>query len=446
MELTPFGLWEFFKNLGFQKFPTNLDIVISGILDDNIRSYRGVSYVRLKDPHYENSFITLKVPNSLRNYLKEGTLVKLKGVPYLDLKPEYGRGEVVLAVSEILGVEKPKSTIPEELEILKLKNERGFKDVDQLLKNLLRKGKKPKIALVIGSTAIVDKDVFEALGEKVNFYKIEVIRVNLTDPQELSRKLKELDKENYDLIAIVRGGGDGIEIFNNLELLKAVAVVKKPLVVAIGHAINKPLIELIADKSFITPTDFGHWLKTLVEEVEEVKSKQKLIEKYEEQIAELRKLLKELKEENKSYKQKLEELTKEINRLMEEKNQIEKSLLSDTGKNEALKKELELLKREKENLEKEKQQLLREKEHLQKVQTELQQTIENLTKELNTLRNLTHQQKALEEKYKELLKISKEKEEEIKTLLRDISKKQVIAAIGGAIVGALIGGFFALLL
>ena len=123
----------------------------------------------------------------------------------------------------------------------------------------------------------MDHDIFKALGEAKTYYQIEVIRVNLSAPGELIETLKALDRNDYDLIAIARGGGEGLDFFNHSQLLKVVAGLQKPVVVAIGHTKDHPLIELVADKYLPTPTYLGNWLKELVEEVKEKKTLNNLL-------------------------------------------------------------------------------------------------------------------------------------------------------------------------
>ncbi len=66
-------------------------------------------------------------------------------------------------------VRLPKRTIPK-------------RDVRALLLELLRKGEMPSIVLVVGETAIVDKDVEALLQGARGRYRMDQKRVNLLDP------------------------------------------------------------------------------------------------------------------------------------------------------------------------------------------------------------------------------------------------------------------------
>ena len=56
---------------------------------------------------------------------------------------------------------------------------------------------------------------------------------------------------------IARGGGSVEDLlpFSNEALLRAVAGVRTPVVSAIGHETDRPLLDLVADLAASTPTD-----------------------------------------------------------------------------------------------------------------------------------------------------------------------------------------------
>jgi exodeoxyribonuclease VII large subunit len=60
-----------------------------------------------------------------------------------------------------------------------------------------------------------------------------------------------------DVIVIARGGGSVEDLlpFSNEGLLRAVAQLATPVVSAIGHETDQPLLDLVADLAVSTPTD-----------------------------------------------------------------------------------------------------------------------------------------------------------------------------------------------
>ena len=161
----------------------------------------------------------------------------------------------------------------------KIKN--GYRDFDAMVKGMLYLGQKPRIAIVYGATGIVDKDFDNAIGEASSRYFIKNVRKSLSDKQGIISELRVTgDTDLNDAIAIVRGGGSGLEIFNDSELAEACITTGAIFISAIGHAVDVTLVEQVADKKFTTPTAFGTHLKKLADEVveEQSNSKAKLVE------------------------------------------------------------------------------------------------------------------------------------------------------------------------
>jgi exodeoxyribonuclease VII large subunit len=72
--------------------------------------------------------------------------------------------------------------------------------------------------------------------------------------------MRELDAiEDVDVIVIARGGGslEDLLAFSDESLVRAAAAIITPLVSAIGHELDSPLLDLVADYRASTPTDAG---------------------------------------------------------------------------------------------------------------------------------------------------------------------------------------------
>ncbi len=67
---------------------------------------------------------------------------------------------------------------------------------------------------------------------------------------------------HFDAVAIIRGGGGevGLSCFNNAALAREVALFPVPIITGIGHATNETVVEMIAHKNAITPTDLANFL------------------------------------------------------------------------------------------------------------------------------------------------------------------------------------------
>jgi exodeoxyribonuclease VII large subunit len=81
---------------------------------------------------------------------------------------------------------------------------------------------------------------------------------------QISKQLATIKKvlPHFDAVAIIRGGGDeiGLSAYNDIRLAKLVAEFPIPVLSGIGHITNQTVVEMVAHKSFITPTDLANFL------------------------------------------------------------------------------------------------------------------------------------------------------------------------------------------
>ena len=90
---------------------------------------------------------------------------------------------------------------------------------------------------------------------------------------EVTAALAELDADpRVDVIVVARGGGSFEDLlpFSNETLVRAAAACRTPLVSAIGHEKDAPLLDLVADLRASTPTDAG---KRIVPDVTEERAR-----------------------------------------------------------------------------------------------------------------------------------------------------------------------------
>jgi exodeoxyribonuclease VII large subunit len=81
---------------------------------------------------------------------------------------------------------------------------------------------------------------------------------------ELKRQLNRIRivKDHFDVVAIIRGGGGdlGLSCYDNYELAKEVALFPLPVLAGIGHSTNETVVQMVAFKNNITPTDLADYL------------------------------------------------------------------------------------------------------------------------------------------------------------------------------------------
>ncbi|MFP5347083.1 MAG: exodeoxyribonuclease VII large subunit [Actinomycetes bacterium] len=119
------------------------------------------------------------------------------------------------------------------------------------------------IGLVCGRASAAERDVVVTARHRwpgVRFVVREVVVQGAGAVEAVSASVAELDGvAEVDVIVVARGGGSLEDLlpFSNETLLRAVAQCRTPVVSAIGHEVDSPLLDLVADVRASTPTDAG---------------------------------------------------------------------------------------------------------------------------------------------------------------------------------------------
>ncbi len=117
------------------------------------------------------------------------------------------------------------------------------------------------VGLITGRESAAARDVVHNARRRwpsVRFVVREVAVQGSSTVPEVTAALAELDADpSVDVIVVARGGGSAEELlaFSNETLLRAVAQARTPVVSAIGHEVDTPLLDLVADWRASTPTD-----------------------------------------------------------------------------------------------------------------------------------------------------------------------------------------------
>ena len=132
-----------------------------------------------------------------------------------------------------------------------------------------------KIGLICGRASAAEKDVVENVERRWPGMSFEIREVAVQGSNavvEVSQALIELDKiSDVDVIIVTRGGGSFEDLlpFSDESLIRLVASIKTPIVSAIGHEQDSPLLDLVADLRASTPTDAAkRVVPSLVEEID----------------------------------------------------------------------------------------------------------------------------------------------------------------------------------
>jgi exodeoxyribonuclease VII large subunit len=117
------------------------------------------------------------------------------------------------------------------------------------------------VGLICGRASAAEKDVVQNARRRwpqVHFVTREVAVQGPTAAPQVAAALAELDADtSVDVIVITRGGGSVEDLlpFSEEALVRAVAQAATPVVSAIGHEQDAPLLDLVADVRASTPTD-----------------------------------------------------------------------------------------------------------------------------------------------------------------------------------------------
>ncbi|WP_167051861.1 exodeoxyribonuclease VII large subunit [Salinibacterium sp. ZJ77] len=217
---------------------------------------RGVVYAKLKDLDQDVT-VSLTVWSSTVSRLTE-TFQQGDRVAAL-VKPDYWmRGGTLSMVASDLrhaGI----GDLLAQLERLKQKlRAEGLFDADR---------KKPLpflpqcIGLVTGKDSDAEKDVLrnaQLRWPQVEFRVVHAAVQGDRSATEVAAAIRTLDADpEVDVIIVARGGGDFQNLlpFSDEQLVRTAAAATTPLVSAIGHEADSPLLDLVADLRASTPTD-----------------------------------------------------------------------------------------------------------------------------------------------------------------------------------------------
>lgn len=117
------------------------------------------------------------------------------------------------------------------------------------------------IGLITGKDSDAEKDVLrnaELRWPSVRFRVVHAAVQGDRTPGEVVSAIETLDADpEVDVIIVARGGGDFQNLlgFSDERVVRAAAACSTPLVSAIGHEADRPLLDAVADLRASTPTD-----------------------------------------------------------------------------------------------------------------------------------------------------------------------------------------------
>ena len=381
--------------------------------------------------------LSLSMPLNLRDDLENGNVITVHGVLDRSITNK-GLIQIVLKVTE---VEKIKELAVSEdevkrTELRRIKSEKGFKNVDSILETLLFQDKRPQVALVYAETSITNDDFEKGVQAARTHIDFKEYRVSFAKTKAFCQTLKQLDTMNFDVIAVIRGGGAGLEALDEVELLETLVNMNTAWMYGAGHEGEKLFILNIADKAIAIPHALGTYFRditdgvvqkrnnsraALVKEVEAQFKKQleESNKKNKELLAQIEKMTKQQQEQTKANKENIEKLTE----------QQKKNLEAQQKKND-------------ETLAKFQAQSKQQMEQSQKQNAALQKQLAELSKsQKESVDKLTEQNKQTNTLLEKERQHSRELERQLAAKPNYMSTFIIIAIIA-AIIGFIIAQFF----
>ncbi|GID10448.1 exodeoxyribonuclease VII large subunit [Actinocatenispora rupis] len=120
-----------------------------------------------------------------------------------------------------------------------------------------------KVGLVTGRASAAERDVRENAAARWPAVAFELRTVAVQGPTAVPQildALADLDRDpEVDVIVLARGGGSVEDLlpFSDEALCRAVFACRTPVLSAIGHETDTPLVDFVADVRCSTPTDAG---------------------------------------------------------------------------------------------------------------------------------------------------------------------------------------------
>ncbi|MDK8723001.1 exodeoxyribonuclease VII large subunit [Corynebacterium propinquum] len=222
----------------------------------NMKPSWKLSYLTLRDVNQEMSVSLTASTALLQNLptpIKDGDRIVVYGKPAFYA----GRGSFSLWVTEIrhVGVGELLARIENLRRALAAE---GLFDASRKLPlpYLPR-----TIGLITGRGSAAERDVLSVARDRWPQVNFRVLNTAMQGAQAVSQVIEALEKldadDEVDVIIIARGGGSVEDLlpFSEEALQRAVSAARTPVVSAIGHEPDSPVLDNVADLRAATPTD-----------------------------------------------------------------------------------------------------------------------------------------------------------------------------------------------
>ena len=370
------------------------------------KSYAGY-YYDLFYSESDTTSISVKLSGILRSKLVNGEVYILKG--FIEKSVRNSSIDLRFAAEEIVQQEERQFS-EEDLkryDLIQAKLEKGSRDLETFIREKKLRNEPIKIANIYGHSAIVQHDFNEGLNISSGEFEITDFTCNITSATSILQKLQELKPLQFDIIALVRGGGDrqSFDVFSDVDLANEFINLESITITALGHTVDESLLDKLADRRFHLPHDYGASLHAIVNKLVEEKSNSRAIlieevkkdvtKQFTEQVKTLEEQLKKKNEEfveaQKTFKEQVENQTKTFNEQLKIRNEEVDKLKKD------------LSDKHREQIKTISEQLYKKNDEFLKLQENNQKELENIHK--NYQLQQANRLKEIEENKKEIAEL-----------------------------------------
>lgn len=307
------------------------------------KAYAGYYYDFLYSES-DTTSISVKLSGILRSKLVNGEVYILKG--FIEKSVRNSSIDLRFAAEEIVQQEE-RHFSEEDLkryDLIQAKLEKGSRDLETFIREKKLRNEPIRIANIYGHSAIVQHDFNEGLNISSGEFEITDFTCNITSATSILQKLQELKPLQFDIIALVRGGGDrqSFDVFSDVDLANEFINLESITITALGHTVDESLLDKLADRRFHVPHDYGDGLHKIIEKLREEKSnsrailidevKKDITKQFEEQV---KTLTEQLGKKNKEFFKFQEETSRHITQMNENNQKQLKAQADETAKHKA---------------------------------------------------------------------------------------------------------------
>lgn len=240
-------------------------IIVEGFFSDNNNKLYGQYYYDEIVSKEKQHKITIQITQALKSKIVSGSYYNFQG--YMSRGQALdndSRLKVFFRVAKILKYKEEVQLISKvEYDIIRARFDREFPIIQDILLSKIERELKPNLEIITGVQSTSHDDYINQLLDK-EYYNIRHHKCNLSSNVEMLKFLENYNFEDSDLLVILRGGGSGLEVFDDIELCRKVIGLPVPFITGIGHDQDKTLLQRVSDMGFSTPTAVGAFLQKIV--------------------------------------------------------------------------------------------------------------------------------------------------------------------------------------